>query len=201
MKLQPTLNVKGLPESGFGASAPLWWGNLVLVAVESMFFLLCIASYYYLRLTVQHWPPERTELPEIVVGTVNVTVIALSAIPMRLVQYKMAKYDQRGAKLWLVIGLALGILAIVLRVYEFRGFHCQWDTHAYGSIVWLTVGLHTFHLLATVSETIVLTIWLFTHTLDDKHKLDIEVNSDYWFFVVFSWIVLYAVIYISPLLM
>lgn len=200
MKLEPTLNVKGLPEGGMGAAAPLWWGNIVLVTIEGMVFLLSIATYYYLRLTEQHWPPIRTELPDLLIGTVNVAIIALSALPMRLVQHRTRAYDRAGALRWLVAGLVLGASAIVLRAFEFEGFHCQWDTHAYGSAIWMMTGIHTVHLLSTVGETAVLGTWLFFNKLDDKHRLDIDVNSDYWFFVVWSWLAIYGVIYISPLL-
>ena len=37
-----------------------------------------------------------------------------------------------------------------------------WDQNAYGSIVWVLLGLHTTHLLTDVGDTLVLTALMFT---------------------------------------
>ena len=36
--------------------------------------------------------------------------------------------------------------------------HVRWDDNAYGSILWLILGLHTTHLITDFADTVVLTV-------------------------------------------
>jgi cytochrome c oxidase subunit III len=196
--IQPAMNVSAIPVIGYGSTAPLWWGNLLMIVIEGMIFVLCIASYFYLRLEFREWPPPRVSYPDIVLGTVNLVLLLASYLPAYIYQRSAERDDEKGVRVWITISVILGLIALVLRWFEFKGLHCRWDSHAYGSIVWTTMGLHTVHLLAGTCETLLLAVWIYTHKLDPKHRLDLEVMSYYWYFVVISWMVLYAVIYLSP---
>lgn len=196
--LRPVMNVTALPVIGYGSTAPLWWGNLLMIVIEGMLFVLCIASYFYLRLEFREWPPPRTPNPDIVLGTVNVLLLIVSYLPFYLMQKTAEQDNETGVRVWISVGSIMGIVSLVLRWYEFAGLHCRWDGDAYGSITWTTMGLHTVHLLAGTCETLLLAVWIFTHKMDAKHRLDLEVMSYYWYFVVLSWVALYVVIYLSP---
>jgi hypothetical protein len=39
----------------------------------------------------------------------------------------------------------------------------RWDANAYGSIVWALLFLHTTHVITDLADTIVLTVFSFTH--------------------------------------
>lgn len=196
--IQPVMNIAAIPVIGYGSTAPLWWGNLLMIMIEGMLFVLCIASYFYLRLEFREWPPPRVPYPDIILGTANVLLLILSYLPFYLFQKAAERDNERAVRIWVTIGVLMGITSLVLRWFEFEGLHCRWDSHAYGSIVWTTMGLHALHLLAGTCETALLAVWIYTHKLDAKHRLDLEVLSYYWYFIVISWVVLYAVIYLSP---
>src|SRR3954470_20606547 len=51
------LDVARLPESSFGTRAPLWWGNTLLLFIETTMFALLAATYFYLRMDFEQWPP------------------------------------------------------------------------------------------------------------------------------------------------
>jgi cytochrome c oxidase subunit 3 len=198
MKVRPTLNISALPGIGFGVCAPLWWGNLLMVAIEGTLFMLAIVTYYYLSLSYDTFPPARTPDPDLLWGTLNVALLLLSNVPAYIVQRAAEKDDER-AVLWMLgITILLGFLGIWLRVYEFHGLHCRWDSTAYGSIIWTTLGMHTFHLIAATAESCLLFVWCLVKGLDKKHRLDLEVNSVYWYFMTISFAVIYIVIYWSP---
>jgi heme/copper-type cytochrome/quinol oxidase subunit 3 len=74
----------------------------------------------------------------------------------------------------------------------------RWDTNAYGSVVWMLMGLHTAHLLTDVLDTVVLAVLMFTGPLEGKRFVDVSENSLYWYFVVVAWLPLYAVVYLAP---
>ncbi len=92
-----------------------------------------------------------------------------------------------------------GILPLIVRVFEFRGLNVRWDSDAYGSIVWLLLGLHTTHLVTDVIDTIVLTALMFTrHGYQGRRFSDVNDNAFYWDFVVISWLPLYFILYWFP---
>ena len=86
----------------------------------------------------------------------------------------------------------------MIRGFEFATLNCLWSTNAYGSVVWMLLGLHTTHIATDVLDTAVLTTLLFTGPLEEKRFVDVSENAMYWYFVVFTWIPVYAVIYIAP---
>ena len=53
------LDVSGLPNTAMDAYAPVWWGNALLMMIESMTVLLLLASYFYLRRNFTQWPPPQ----------------------------------------------------------------------------------------------------------------------------------------------
>ena len=43
--------------------APLWWGQLLLAFIEGTMFCILIAMYFYIRLSMDMWPPPGMQLP------------------------------------------------------------------------------------------------------------------------------------------
>jgi heme/copper-type cytochrome/quinol oxidase subunit 3 len=71
----------------------------------------------------------------------------------------------------------------------------RWDSSAYGSVLWLLLGLHTTHLLTDVGDTLVVTALMFTRHGRGKRFSDVSDNCFYWHFVVASWVPIYGLIY------
>ena len=105
----------------------------------------------------------------------------------------------RPVRLWLVVMSLAGILPLVVRAFEFPALKILWDANAYGSIVWILLGLHTTHLLTDLGDTLVLTALMFTrHGRTGRRFSDVHDNAFYWDFVVLSWIPIYLLIYWAP---
>jgi len=93
----------------------------------------------------------------------------------------------------------LGVLPLILRVFEFPAMHIKWDQNAYGSIVWVMLGLHTTHILTDLGETVVLTSLMFTRHGDNARRFgDVDDNAMYWNFVVLTWLPMYVCLYWVP---
>jgi cytochrome c oxidase subunit 3 len=195
------LDVSRLPKARFGAHAPIWWGIVGMCTIEGTMLAMMIASYLYLRLNSVQWPPAGTNPPALGAGTANLLVMLISVIPM----WWIDTHAENGRRGWvqatLVAAVAFNIIALVLRAYEFPAMKCRWDTHAYGSLVWTILGLHAGHLLASTIENAFLAVVAFRRPLDDHHRLDLEMNAIYWFFIVGAWIPLYVVVYWGPRLL
>ncbi|MBS1818205.1 MAG: cytochrome c oxidase subunit 3 [Acidobacteria bacterium] len=192
-----TLDVSGLAPGAFGHRTLLWWGTLGLMVIEGMAFALAIAAYFYIRLRNTTWPPNLPP-PLLLWGTVNTLVLLVSVVPNELTKRAAERIDLRAVRLWLLVCLAFGVVFNVVRVFEFMSLNCAWNTNAYGSIVWMLLGLHTVHIVTDLVDTAVLTVLMFTGPIEEKRFVDVAENAMYWYFVVLTWLPIYGVIYWAP---
>jgi cytochrome c oxidase subunit III len=197
--LRPVLDVAALPDRSVDARAPIWWGNLGMVAIEGTMFALTAATYFYLRLQSPQWPPAGVELTDLPIPTGTLAVLLISLLPALWVDRAAVADDTRGMRRGLLVLVLLGLAALYLRTWEFIEQDVRWDANAYGSIVWTILGLHAFHLLAVTGETgFLLAVARSKDPIDELHRLDIRTTAVYWDFVIASWVGLYAILYLSP---
>lgn len=189
-----TLDVAHLPTFAFGNRSPMWWGTLGLMAIEGTVFALAIMTYFYLRSHANVWPMSH-QPPDLLWGTLNLVIMLASVVPNYLADRAAKKMDLAGVRRWLVVCLAFAAAFLVLRVFEFMALNTKWDTDAYGSAVWMLMGLHTTHLVTDFYDSAVLTVLMFTSLVEGKRFVDVSENAVYWYFVVLSWVPIYAVVY------
>jgi cytochrome c oxidase subunit 3 len=198
MSAPRTLDVGALAPGAFGSRSLMWWGTMGIVLIESTVFALAIGSYFFLQSRTPSWPPDGVAPPDLLWGTVNTLVLLASGIPNQLAKSAGERIDLRGVRLWMVVCLLFGIGFNTLRVVEFMHLNVRWDHDAYGSIVWLLLGLHTTHIVTDFLDTLVLTVLMFIGPIEEKRFVDVEENSAYWYFVVLAWLPIYGVIYWAP---
>jgi len=189
-----SIDVSGLPSFAFSHRSPMWWGTLGMMAIEATVFALTIATYFYLRSHSDTWPMTAAP-PDLLWGTLNTAIMVLSAVPNHFAKRAGERYDVAGVRLWIVVGLAFGLAFIAVRVMEFAALNVRWDSNAYGSVVWTLLGLHTVHMVTDWLDTLVLGVLFFTGPLEGKRFVDVSENSLYWYFVVWTWLPIYLVIY------
>jgi cytochrome c oxidase subunit III len=200
MKNRPALDVSRLPAYAFGHRSLLWWGTMGMIIIEGMVFALAVVTYFYLRNRSALWPPGAPP-PYLFYGTLNTVIMLASVIPNEWLKKKAEKEDLGAVRIWLVICLALSIVFLVIRIFEFKTLNCKWDTNAYGSSVWSLMGFHTAHLLTDTLDTAVITVLMFTSRVEGKRFVDVSEYCVYWYFVVLTWIPIYAVVYLAPRLL
>jgi cytochrome c oxidase subunit III len=197
MSQQRALDVAALPTFAFGNRSILWWGTMGIVAIEGTMFAIVSASYLFLRWRVPEWPPALSP-PELRWGTATTILLLISALPNHWAKHAAEKMDLERVRLWMVVCIALALIFTVFRVMEFRTLNCWYDTNAYASVVWLLLGLHTVHILTDVIDTSLLAALMFVGPIEGRRFVDVAENSLYWYFVVASWLPIYALIYFAP---
>jgi cytochrome c oxidase subunit III len=197
MNTKVVLDVSHLPGYAFSHRSLMWWGALGLIAIEGTVFAMLVVTYFYLRGQVAEWPPNLPP-PDLWAGTLNTVILLVSVVPNYWVQKVAEREELQKVRIGLVICDLFALAFVVVRVFEFGTLHCQWDTNAYGSIVWTILGFHTVHLLTDVIDTVVLTVLMFTGSISGRRFVDVSENSVYWYFVVGVWLPLYAVVYLAP---
>ena len=197
MSTPHTLDVSGLAPGAFGHRSVLWWGTAGIIAIEATAFGMAIAAYFYLRTRVPYWPPN-VPPPDHLWGAVNTIILLVSMVPNELARRAADRVDLAKLRLWMVVAIAFGLAFNVVRILEFADLNVRWDTNAYGSAVWLLLGLHTTHMLTDFVDTIVLATLMFVGPVEEKRFVDASENAGYWYFVVLSWLPIYGVIYWAP---
>jgi heme/copper-type cytochrome/quinol oxidase subunit 3 len=197
MRPRPVQDVSELPTYGFGSTSPIWWGTLGFVALEGTGFALAIGAYLYLWQVNSQWPLSVAS-PNHWPGTVMLIVLLASIWPNLLAERAARAEDLPNTRLWLIVMSAIGVLAVAIRGWEFAHMNIRWDSNAYGSIVWFILGLHAMHLITDLGDTIVLAVLMFTRHVTGKRYSDVSDNAFYWYFVVASWVPLWALLYGVP---
>ena len=108
------------------------------------------------------------------------------------------RVDLGRVRIWIVVSLVFAVAFNVIRAYEFAHLNVMWDRDAYGSIVWLTLGLHTVHVVTDPLDSAVLAVLMFVGPVEEHRFVDVEENAVYWYFVVLAWLPIYGVIYWAP---
>jgi heme/copper-type cytochrome/quinol oxidase subunit 3 len=192
------LDVAALPPGAFGSRSLTFWGTLGIVLIESTAFALAIGSYFYFATRSSAWPPHGIAPPDLRWGTINTVILLLSLIPNELARRAGEHVDLRRVRIWMVVCLAAALAFNVVRAFEFAHLNVSWDRNAYGSIVWLLLGLHTTHIITDFLDSSVLTVLMFTGPVEEHRFVDVEENAVYWYFVVLAWLPIYGVIYWAP---
>jgi cytochrome c oxidase subunit 3 len=189
-----TLDVSGLPSVAFGHRNTTWLANVFFMAIEGMMFALMFAIYFYLRTRSTEWPPGHLP-PAFRYGVANSGVLLVSIIPAWLVRQRAREGDRRAIRKGLLFLTLFALAATILRIFEFTTLNCRWTDDAYSSTLWVLIGMHSGHLLTELLETLVLLAISFTPKMEGTRLADAAINSDYWYFVVFTGLIINLLIY------
>ena len=200
------LDVRDLPAIGFDHRAPLWWGNILLLFIETSMFGILISVYFTVAMNTNPFPPPRVDrmpvlydtVPDLTLPVIGLIVLLLSLIPAIWLDVAARRRNARSVKIAIVITLLVNAALIAIRLYEFDSLYFKWNDNAYGSITWMILGIHLFHFFVMIVEDSYLTIWTYTKDLDDKHALDLSVMAVYWYWIVGMWLILFPVVYLVP---
>jgi cytochrome c oxidase subunit 3 len=192
-----TLDVRDLPTFAFGHRSLMWWSTIGLMLIEGTVFAIGVMSYFYLRSYAESWPIGAPP-PELGWASANTCVLLLSLWPNQLAKRAAERQDRVAARRWMAVCLLFALAFLTIRAFEFSTLNVTWYANAYGSVVWMLLGLHTTHLITDTVDTAVLVVLLFTGPFRGLRFSDVSENALYWYFVVLSWLPIYVVIYLVP---
>lgn len=192
------MDVSVLPTSAFGTKNITWWGTIGFMVVEGTTILLCLATYFYLRRNFDAYPPAGTPQPSMLLPTINLVVMLASLPLVRYADGAAKKKDLRGVLRSTGALLVFGAVILVLRAFELDALDVRWDSNAYGSAVWFTLGFHTTLLLIDFGESLLIFLIFALGKHEEKHWPDVSDDVFYWMFVVLIWIPVYLSIFLLP---
>jgi heme/copper-type cytochrome/quinol oxidase subunit 3 len=183
-----------LPSYAFGHRSLMWWGTWGMMAIEGSVFALAAVAYFYVRSRVDEWPPAALP-PDLTWGTFNMLLMLASLIPNHIAKRAAEREDLLRVRRWLWICCAFSVGFLAVRALEFTALNVSWDTNAYGSAVWMLLGLHTFHVLTDFWDSVVLALLMTSDRIEGKRYVDVSESGMYWYFVVVAYLPIYAIIF------
>jgi cytochrome c oxidase subunit 3 len=191
-------DLSGLPDGAMGPANVVWWGNLGFMLIEGTAFALAIGAYLYLQSRSVSWPPTGDRLPDLLWAGIFTVVLCASELPNLWVWRETRRKNASAVRVGTLAMALIGLALVGIRFVELDHLNVRWDQDAYGSVVWMLMILHTSHLITDLGDTIVQSVWLYTHRIDTDQFSDVEDNSAYWTFVVISWLPIYLLLYWIP---
>jgi cytochrome c oxidase subunit III len=191
----PTVDVSELARHATGLRTPLWWGTVLLVAIESTCFAVLFNAYLYVRNNFHEWPPD--ERMQVLPGALCAASLLLSVPPTFL--YRKAACAERFVPMrrWLLVATAVSFVSIALRVWEIHALPFLWTGSAYASVVWTSLGMHTVEIVTGAVESVFMCVVLFRPRVELKTFEDVEASALFWFFSVFVWLPFAVLFYVE----
>src|ERR1051325_1640036 len=134
------LDVSALPNVTFASRSVTWWGTLGMMIIEASVFAPAIAAYFYLHSRSATWPPGVLP-PDLLWGNVNTAIFILSVIPTEWYRRRARRGDTAAVRTGMTLACVIGVANLLVRYEEMLHLNTDWTQTAYGSIVWLIMGL------------------------------------------------------------
>ncbi len=193
------LDVSGLPTSAADSRALLWWGNIGMLAIEGAMFAMLFGTWLYLKTANLDWPPQSAQLPPLLWPSIGLGLLLISGVLMYAFADRGAmKDDVVAIRIGHVLCSLIAIAFLIIRWKNIAELGFKWSDHAYGSVVWTSIGMHTLHVLTATGEVLVLLAYESLRPVAKKQLLDIRCTAVYWYFVAVTWIPFYLLIYVAP---
>lgn len=190
------LRIRELPRLGHFSRSTLWWGVCGLIAIEMSVFGGLTASYFYLRLGHESWPPPGTPLPDWQYGAVATALLLVSSYTIQ--KATTLAVQDRSPVFFLGASIGLAVLSDVVRFIMMWRLPFRWDANAYASIYWAIAGLHFVHVIVALLGTGLIAAIAAVGRRTRLLQIAIEVDGLYWQFVVWIWVPMYLLLYILP---
>lgn len=192
------IDVSHLPEHTFGHRSLPWWGTFGFAVIEGTSLAVSGASYLYLKRNFAQWPPAPTAPPDLLVPTIGVLLLLLMIVPMHRAKKHAEHVDPAGVTRALGAAVLLGVVVTAVRALEFHALNVRWDEHAYGSVVWLVLGLHTALVIADLIESTVMLTMFRRRKIEAKHFPDVGDAAFYQYFLSLIWVPFYLLVFVLP---
>ena len=151
------------------------------------------------------WPPQGVEvLSAWQLPLLNTVTLLLSGCTVTWAHHALQQGDRNGAKLALVLTIALGAIFTAVQAYEyFEIIHENLffneeavNSGLYGSIFFMATGFHGFHVLVGTIFLAVCLIRLLNGAFTPEQHFGFEAAAWYWHFVDVVWLFLFAFVYV-----
>jgi len=168
-------------------------------AMVSMFMMFAgLTSAYVVSTSRPDWLKDFTLPNAFIISTV---VIVISSVTFHLAKLATKKDDRKGATLWLLVTLALGIAFVFAQFYGFgqviqSGYYFTGpESTVTTSFLYIVVIVHLAHLFAGLIVLLIVIYNHFKQKYSSSQTLGIELGAMFWHFLDILWVYLFLFFY------
>lgn len=170
-------------------------GVMIWLGSELMFFSGLFAALFTIRAHLASWPPTGTKLDVLQSGIFTIILVA-SSFTMQWAVW-LIEHNERGkARNWVITTMVMGALFMGNQVYEWANLTTRWYTNSFGSVFFITTGLHGLHVFLGLVAMAFLLFRMRGRTGDPGELSTFQGVSYYWHFVDVVWIGLYSALFL-----
>ncbi|HLI71674.1 MAG TPA: heme-copper oxidase subunit III [Ktedonobacteraceae bacterium] len=181
-----------------------WWGMILFIASEALIFANFIAAYLYLE--IRNWNTMVWKLPsDITYPIINTLILIASSFPAHMAGRGIARGNQRQLKIGLALTILMGAIFLGGQIYEYSGLfgvhNFTPSASIFGSAFYTLTGFHGLHVTVGAIFLLICLIRSMRGDFTAKNHFAVQAAEMYWHFVDIVWIVVFSLIYLSPLLL
>lgn len=170
-------------------------GVMIWLGSELMFFSGLFAALFTIRAHLASWPPAGTELDTVQSGIFTIILVA-SSFTMQWAVWLIERRDRVGARRWTIITMVMGAVFVANQAYEWVNLTTRWYSNAYGSVFFITTGLHGLHVFLGLVAMGFLLFRMRGTEGDPGELATFQGVSYYWHFVDVVWVGLYSALFL-----
>lgn len=190
-------------------------GFILFAASEVMFFGGLFAAYFIARADAGQWPPtdvlkklqesgvsgEHVKLElELWLPLIATVVLVISSVTMQLGVWAIQKGNRSGLVKWLTISLVLGLVFLVMQMYDYSQLHFSSRDTIFGTTFFTLTGFHGAHVAGGAIFIFVVLMRSMGGQFSASNHEAVEACSFYWHFVDVVWIALFSILYLVPVI-
>ena len=170
-------------------------GVMIWLGSELMFFSGLFAALFTIRAHLAAWPPVGTHLDVLQSGIFTIVLVA-SSFTMQRAVWLIEHRRREQARQWVIVTIVMGTLFVSNQAYEWTHLTTRWYTNSYGSVFYITTGLHGLHVLLGLAAMALLLFRMRGREGDPGELSTFQGVSYYWHFVDVVWIGLYSALFL-----
>src|ERR1700727_304541 len=184
--------------------------GILFIASEVMFFFAWFWAFFWSALNPADpqtyglldfsggiWPPKGTEvINPLALPLMNTFVLLTSSAAVNVAHDELREGHRPQFKLFLAIGIALGVLFVFTQAYEYIHAPFSFKNSIYGATFFMATGFHGAHVIIGVIFLFVCFGPAWMGQFPPKHHVGFQFAAWYWHFVDVVWLFLFACIYI-----
>jgi cytochrome c oxidase subunit 3 len=171
-------------------------GMVLFVASEAMFFAAFFGGYFTIKANAKEWPPAGIPHLEITIATILTVILVLSSAVIQLSLRSIKSGDTRRAKVFLAGTIALGIVFLLLQLYDYSQLGFGVKDGAFGTLFYVMTGIHMAHVLGGVVFLCLVFGQAMGGLLSPGNHDSLAAGAIYWDFVDVVWVLLFTTFYL-----
>lgn len=171
-------------------------GMVLFVASEAMFFAAFFAGYFAIRGIAKVWPPPGIPHLKIDIATILTVILVLSSLVVQLSLRSMRHGDQRRATVFLGLTIVLGIVFLLLQLYDYSQLGFGVKDGTFGTLFYVMTGIHMAHVFGGVVFLSLVLGQAIGGVLSPGNHDSLAAGAIYWDFVDVVWLLLFITFYL-----